>query len=80
MNTVAKGSFTIRQDGFEYDVYSELLKTKYVPYTLSANLHWMDDRIDYEDGVALLLKNFIQYGGYAGLSLAEYLDSFYATI
>lgn len=80
MNTVGKGSFVIKQCGNEFDVYSELLNTSKVPYELSADAHWTEDHIIYYDDVALLIKNFIQSGGYAGLSLAEYLDSFYPVV
>ena len=75
MSTVASGSYVIAMGSNKnYDVYEELLKTKHVPH-----IHH-DGCIFFDADVDSLISRFIQAGGYADLTLAEYLDGFYQPI
>lgn len=76
--TVSKGTFTIRRNGIEQDVYAEMLKTKYVEYEVSDNQYGTDDKIEIVGLPADLILLYIKGEGYADLTLSEYLDKMLA--
>ena len=74
MNTILKSAFILTVGSNKYDVYTEIIKTKYVPYKKGP---YDPDFMFIDDRVLELVGIYGRGGGYAGLSLHEYLDGFY---
>lgn len=77
MNKCALNSFAIEyEDGF-IDVYTEIRKTARVPYEHVLGDENNPEYVNFDAEVFDLIRQYIKDGGYAGLTLAEYLDGFY---
>lgn len=80
MITVSLGTFTIRRNGTDQDIYTELLKTKHVPYEIGPSKHSACNLIQVTGLPAELILLYIKGDGYADLTLSEYLDKLLASV
>lgn len=81
LNYVGPGSFIIhRTHGTDIDVYEELNKTRFVPLNRQeASSQRHANTIEFGDEVFDIIQKFVRSDGYAGLSLAEYLDGLFTS-
>lgn len=79
MNRIRPGSFLVNMaDGIQLDVFEEIRKTKNVPFTHTLGPAGTLGCIEFSGEVFDDIRRYIQYGGYAGVSLADYLDGLYS--
>ncbi len=77
VNYVGAGSLIIRRaGGLDIDVYEELHRTSHTPIVRLLSQSNIST-IEFGDEVFNLIYKFVRSDGYAGLSLAEYLDGLF---
>lgn len=77
MNRVRPGSFLINMGDNQIDVFEEVSKAKNVPYTHTLGPSGTAGYIEFSGEVFDDICRYVKHGGFAGISLADYLDGLY---
>lgn len=79
MNRVRPGSFLINMGDDQIDVFEEIRKTSNVPYTHILGPSGTLGYVEFSGELFDDIQRFVKVGGYAGITLAEFLDGLYSS-